>query len=149
MKILPLFLLLNCIPFLKHEKNIEYKIVEGYSLNYRQRGTVIFKTRKNFTEFWNNHCIALDNSGKRLSPPEIDFDTYMLAGIFMGERPTGGYHLSIEKITETKKAIKIYIKETAPEKNQIVITMLTYPYKLILLKKSTKPVEFIYVKKVE
>ncbi|WP_269225436.1 protease complex subunit PrcB family protein [Flavobacterium eburneipallidum] len=49
----------------------------------------------------------------------------------MGEKPTGGYQISVETVVETDKNIIITVKETTPDANGMVIQALTTPYCIV------------------
>lgn len=46
----------------------------------------------------------------------------------MGEKPTGGYSITVENVIETEKNIEIKVKETSPEPGAMLIQSITYPY---------------------
>ncbi len=46
----------------------------------------------------------------------------------MGEKPTGGYSITVESVVETEKNIVIKVKETNPEPGAMLIQSITYPY---------------------
>lgn len=46
----------------------------------------------------------------------------------MGEKPTGGYSITVENVIETEKNIEIKVKETSPESGAMLLQSITYPY---------------------
>lgn len=49
----------------------------------------------------------------------------------MGEKPTGGYTIKVDNVTETATNIVIKVKELAPEPGAMLIQSITYPYTIV------------------
>ncbi len=49
----------------------------------------------------------------------------------MGEKPTGGYSITIDTIIETDKNIEIKVKEINPDPGAMLIQSITYPYSVV------------------
>ncbi|MFA9191043.1 protease complex subunit PrcB family protein [Flavobacterium sp. FZUC8N2.13] len=49
----------------------------------------------------------------------------------MGEKPTGGYAITVENVIETDKEIIIKVKELLPEPGAILLQSITYPYTIV------------------
>lgn len=60
-----------------------------------------------------------------------DVQTSNFIVLNMGEKPTGGYKIGIENVSETDKNIVVTVKETAPEPNAMVSQSITYPYCIV------------------
>ncbi|MBL4744950.1 MAG: protease complex subunit PrcB family protein [Flavobacteriaceae bacterium] len=76
--------------------------------------------------------------------PEIDYNKQMLFALFMGEKASGGYAISIDHITETANKLRVFIKERSP--NGIATMAITSPFCIVLLDKSTKEIVFEKIK---
>lgn len=46
----------------------------------------------------------------------------------MGEKPTGGYAITVESVIETEKNIVIKVKEIKPDPEAMLTQSITYPY---------------------
>jgi hypothetical protein len=57
----------------------------------------------------------------------------------MGEKSSGGYSITIDKVEETPENIIVYVKENAP--NGIATSVMTNPYTIIKIN-SKKPIIF-------
>jgi hypothetical protein len=68
-------------------------------------------------------------------PPEIDFSRETVVAIFAGERPTGGYGLSVDAVCreEAPGIVHICYTEHEPPEDAILTMALTSPYLLIAL----------------
>lgn len=49
----------------------------------------------------------------------------------MGEKPTGGYAITVENVIETDKEIIIKVKELLPEPGAMLMQSITYPYTIV------------------
>jgi major membrane immunogen (membrane-anchored lipoprotein) len=49
----------------------------------------------------------------------------------MGEKPTGGYSITVDSVVETDKEIVIQVKEIKPEPGAMLIQQITYPYTVV------------------
>ncbi|MFH0791079.1 MAG: alpha/beta fold hydrolase, partial [Candidatus Omnitrophota bacterium] len=78
--------------------------------------------------------------------PAIDFSKEMVIAVFMGQKPTSGYSISITKIEEYPDKLRVYVYEEKPnfEIGQVVSEVLTFPYHIVKLNKFTLPVEFVF-----
>ncbi len=115
-------------------------------LAYPKKKEMVFYTEKDFHSFWKSYCRVIDSQGGKVPPPSIDFSKNMVIAVFMGKKPTSGYRIEIEKIEEDKNYIKVYVKEYLPSKNAILMPVITYPFVMVKLKKTLKPVKFFYLK---
>ncbi len=75
----------------------------------------------------------------------VDFGTNMLVAISMGQRPTGGYAVSIEDTVERDGVLYVRYRERTPQ-GGVVTQALTSPYHLKLLPAS--PVEEVRFEKI-
>jgi hypothetical protein len=49
----------------------------------------------------------------------------------MGEKPTGGYSITVDSVKETDKNIVIKVKEITPEPGAMLMQSITYPYTVV------------------
>lgn len=71
--------------------------------------------------------------------PAIDFSTNNVVALFMGQKRTGGYSISISKVTLSEELATVQIIETAPQ--DMATMVITEPYCIAKISKSDK-VEF-------
>jgi len=73
--------------------------------------------------------------------PEINFSTHIVIAVFMGERSTGGYEVSIERITDVGGEIIVNVDEIYP--GRIFVTeAFTWPHHIIKVERVQKPMVF-------
>lgn len=58
----------------------------------------------------------------------------------MGEKTSGGYSISVEKVEELADKIVVTVKEEQPDPGEMVTSVITYPYAIVKIN-SKKPIE--------
>jgi PrcB C-terminal len=82
-----------------------------------------------------------NNPGRTIKLPAIDFarrEAYLVA---TGPRSSTGYDLEIVRVTDTGPRIVVTVHERTPSLGDPVEPRVTYPYRLITLPRSGKPVK--------
>jgi hypothetical protein len=77
--------------------------------------------------------------------PPIDFgrqEAYLVAA---GPRSSSGYELRVLRVVERRGDIQVVIRERAPRLGEPVDVGLTYPYRLITFRRSTKTVHLVWL----
>lgn len=78
-----------------------------------------------------------DKLKRKISTADLQQSNFIILN--MGEKPTGGYSISIESVIETDKNIIIKVKENNPEPGAILTQSITYPYTVVKIN-SKKPI---------
>jgi len=75
--------------------------------------------------------------GSRAPVQQIDWSRYKIIAVALGERPTGGYSLSVETIARAKTGQTFIVaRETAPRFGQPVTQMMTRPFVILRVENS-------------
>jgi PrcB C-terminal len=85
--------------------------------------------------------VERNNPGRPIKVPPIDFanrEAYLVA---TGPRSSTGYELEILRVEDTGPNIVVRIHERTPSLGDPVQVRVTYPYRLITLPRSDKPVK--------
>ncbi len=85
--------------------------------------------------------IERNNPGRPIKIPSIDFanrEAYLVA---TGPRSSTGYELEILHVEDTGPNIVVRVHERTPSLGDPVQVRVTYPYRLITLPRSDKPVK--------
>jgi hypothetical protein len=109
-------------------------VSSGVSSLIDERREVIIRTQADWQTFWQTHSTQ--------PAPAIDFSKSIVAGVFLGMRPTGGYGVTILSVRRTPTGAEIQYLSSAPDKNQMVVQMLTSPFHLIAIPANIGKVEF-------
>lgn len=123
-------------------KSMSYEVIDsGQSCGITEKNNYVIRNRQEWSGLWNR----VDSRSSVIpSLLEVDFDKYMVIGVFLGEKNTGGYAIEVEKIVEEGEKIIVHLKETTPGKDDMVIQVLTQPYQIIKIEKTTKEIMFKY-----
>jgi hypothetical protein len=62
-------------------------------------------------------------------------DCFYYIYIGMGEKSTGGYDVEIISVKAVDGKIKIFVEEIEPEKDEVVIQVITYPFEVLRIEK--------------
>lgn len=74
---------------------------------------------------------------KRISTDDLQQSNFVILN--MGEKPTGGYSITVDSVTETENNIIIKVKEVNPEPGAMLTQSISYPYTVIKIN-SKKPI---------
>ena len=79
--------------------------------------------------------------------PAVDFRSETVVAIFAGQKPTGGYSVRVEKVTDESTAgqpsrATVHHQVIAPPAGAMLIQVLTYPYVVIRVSKKLDAVDF-------
>ena len=72
--------------------------------------------------------------------PAVDFSRELSIAIFAGQRPTGGFAVGVEQVTESASGIEVSYRVTAPPPGAIVSQALTSPFQIIAVPSRTASV---------
>ncbi|MEL1241024.1 protease complex subunit PrcB family protein [Flavobacterium flavipallidum] len=74
---------------------------------------------------------------RKISTNDLQQSNFVILN--MGEKPTGGYSITVDSVTETDTNIVIKVKEINPEPGAMLTQNITYPYTVIKIN-SKKPI---------
>jgi hypothetical protein len=81
--------------------------------------------------------------GRAPKPPPLDWSRDQVVVIALGPRSSTGYSLLIRRVAERRRGIYVYAHEQTPSLGDPVTPRVTYPYRVLAMARSAKPV---YVK---
>ncbi len=68
----------------------------------------------------------------------VDFSAYNVVAVFMGQKSTGGYKITIENVSVKGSTAQVLTKTTVPEPDGMVSMALTQPYCIAYIPKTEK-----------
>lgn len=77
-------------------------------------------------------------------PPSINFRREMVMAFFLGQRPTGGYAIQVQKIRVMENYLLVEISVKRPDPRAHNRMALTQTHTMIKLPSYTLPVKFLY-----
>ncbi len=108
---------------------------------FQNRSNLVIVNNMQWQEVWAE--LTRDFS-PALSLPVVDFSREIVIAVFMGECRTSGYSTHITRVEENPGYIKGLVSEERPSVGAITLQVLTYPYHIIKLRKTSEQVAFIY-----
>lgn len=82
--------------------------------------------------------------GRRPRLPAIDFGREEAVLAAVGPRSSGGYVLQVLRVTEQRGRVEVVLRERAPALASPVRPDVTYPYRLIVFRRTDKDVTVRY-----
>ena len=110
-------------------------VEKGAHSNLDDRLTAAAKTEPEWTALWKKH-----NFDK--PAPAVDFSKEMVVAVFMGSRPTAGFSVEIVSAATRDGKVVVNYKEAQPAPGGITAQVLTAPFHIAAIAKSSLPVTF-------
>ena len=112
---------------------------KGNFSGIRQPLQAVVRNRQEWTALWQRHT-SIQSPPTPL--PAVDFTVEMIAGLFAGEKRSGGYEIDITGAAQIDSTLFIYHEEKTPAPGGMVIQAITQPFHLIKLKRSDLAIVF-------
>jgi len=132
------------IPF--HPDPVESKYVAGglsfetlASGNHCKIKKEAFFTVKNKSEFFTKWKRSLSGLC-----PTVTFSDSMIMFLFMGERESGGYGIVVSQVLVKNANVLVYYHFDQPRTHEKIVKGKTYPYHVVRVERSMKPIKYIY-----
>jgi hypothetical protein len=74
--------------------------------------------------------------------PAVDFSREVCIAIFAGQRPTGGFAVTVEEATESTSGLEVAYRVTGPPPDAMVSQALTSPFQIVAIESLATPVRF-------
>jgi hypothetical protein len=81
------------------------------------------------------------NPGRRIRIPPIDFRQQEVYLVATGPRSSTGYDLRIVRVQDDGDQVQVVVRERTPSLGDPVDARVTYPFRLIALPRTDKPVK--------
>lgn len=117
------------VPYTDHTR-------EAGALEFTRIKRQLFRDRAELVE-----VLEEMNPGRRLRLPRIDFARQEVYLVAVGPRSSTGYDLRIVRVRDEGDRIVVVVRERTPSLGQRVEARVTYPFRLIALPRSDKPVK--------
>ena len=103
-------------------------VVKGSRSGVREPLQIVIRSQAEWDALWKRHVSIETNPPP---PPAIDFNKQIVIGVFLGEKPTGGYDVEIIRTEQSDGALVIHYREKSPLPGTIAIQALTQPFHII------------------
>ncbi len=75
---------------------------------------------------------GLERLSIRADVPKVNFEKEQVIAVFLGERPTAGYKVAVEKVVRLADGtLEVLVRERKPAKDAIVAQVVTTPFILV------------------
>jgi hypothetical protein len=101
--------------------------------------TVVVRDAAAWKTLWAEHAAL------RVPPPpapDVDFSRDMVVGVFLGQKPSGGYEAMLVDFRAGAEGATVTYQTATPDPDQSQITVLTAPYHLRVVPRTARPVRF-------
>ncbi len=98
--------------------------------------TVVVKDAQAWQRLWAEHA------GPDAAPPQVDFASRMVIGVFLGTRSSGCYATEIARIDAAGSKLRVQAIDKVPGPTVRCMMMITAPAHLVATARSDLPVEF-------
>jgi protease stability complex PrcB-like protein len=82
-----------------------------------------------------------NNPGRAIHLPKIDFGRSEIYLVAAGPRSSSGYELQVVRVQDVGSHILVVVHERTPSLDDTVQARVTYPFRMIALARSDKPVK--------
>ena len=106
-------------------------LATGSNAAVQERKNYLISSTPELRELWK----LLNAPG---DPPAVDFTQSSVLAIFAGQEPTAGYSIAVSKVADAASRL-VVISLTRPGGSCILAQMVTTPYEVISLPKTTLP----------
>jgi hypothetical protein len=106
----------------------------------RERRRAVIRSEAEWLAFWDEFTGTVV---PKPAPPQIDFAQHMVIVAAMGERPTGGYLIDVESVTEGDGGLTVLVAETSPAQDCAVTQVLTAPITAVVVPRNEGTVTFV------
>ena len=101
---------------------------KGYRSGVHAPLQIAARSQSEWTALWRQHT-SVDASSQQ--PSTIDFEKEIVIGLFLGDKPTGGYDVQISRVERNNNALTIYYQEKSPPLGAVVTQALTQPFHIV------------------
>jgi protease stability complex PrcB-like protein len=103
-------------------------VAKGYRSGVREPLQIVARNQTEWDALWKRHVSIETNPGPT---PSINFTKEIVVGLFLGEKPTGGYAVEIIRVEKSHDTLVIYYREKNPLPGSIATQALTQPFNII------------------
>ena len=114
-------------------------IARGQTSAILERRSFIVRAPEHWQRVWREHTA---NLLPQPPAPEVDFERFMVVGMILGQRESGGYGLLMDGARIEDGALILDALETRPQPGQATTLALTSPFHFMRVTRSAGGVEF-------
>jgi hypothetical protein len=113
----------------KSTDRVSFKtIAKGLRSGIREPSQIAVRSQSEWQKLWRQHT---STSTVPAPLPVVDFDKEIVAAVFLGEKPSGGYGLEISSAEVADSSLTVFVKETSPKPGAIVTQAINQPFHIV------------------
>jgi hypothetical protein len=101
---------------------------------------LVIRSAEEWNAFWEE---VTRNRIPEAEAPEVDFEGYMVIAAAMGQRPTGGYTIAIDEVSQSEGEIYAVVREVSAAPGCPTTGVFTAPVTAVRVPRSDDPVTFV------
>jgi hypothetical protein len=109
-------------------------VVKGYRSGVREPLQTVVRSQAEWMMLWRRHSNDLN-----ATPPAVVFDLEIVVAIFLGEKPTGGYDVTIQRAEQSGDELMIDYQEKTPAPGSINILVFQQPFHIVRINREVGP----------
>jgi hypothetical protein len=103
---------------------------------------LVIRDANGWAQFWSELGV-----GER---PSVDFNRDVVVAVAAGQRPTGGYEIAIDKVTQSEGQLTVEVVERTPGPNCMTTASLTQPVDVVVVPAAdAKSLSFLERKEIQ
>jgi hypothetical protein len=103
-------------------------IAKGVRSGIRESLQTVARSQTEWQALWQNHASIQANQPP---PPAIEFSDQIVVAVFLGDKPTGGYEISIISAEQTNGVLTVSYSEKEPRPGAITTQSFTQPFHIV------------------
>jgi len=106
-------------------------VSKGYRSGAREPQQIVLRNQAEWSELWRKHSNELYST-----PPTVLFDQEIVVAVFLGEKNTGGYDITIVRAERNDDELVIHYQEKTPAPGSMLIQAFMQPFHIVRINKS-------------
>jgi len=103
-------------------------IAMGVRSGVREPSQIAIRSQTEWQNLWRQHT---STSTAPAPLPPVDFEKEIIAAVFLGEKPTGGYGVEISSAEVADSSLTVFVKETSPKPGAILTQAINQPFHIV------------------
>lgn len=103
-------------------------VAKGFRSGIRESLQTVARSQSEWEGLWRKH---VSNQTNPPPPPSIDFTKEIVAAVFLGEKPTGGYEIQIVSADRSDGSLTLSFNEKHPPPGGMTIQAFTQPFHIV------------------
>lgn len=101
-------------------------VLKGYRSGIREPLQVVIRSQAEWSALWRKHSSELYST-----PPTVLFDQEIAVAVFLGEKTTGGYDITIVRAEQNADELVIHYQEKTPAPGSPAIQVFQQPFHIV------------------